>query len=728
MSTVIFLTMSVFIAPLSWSYVADSLASGKGQNQDTVREVQAIYQEAVSLYKTNRLAEAKEKFLQADQMLPEYKSTRKYLARIEQKFSEEKQPPQSVSTEADHRTQEFLKQVREEKQTTGQNVPPEGRAVDNPTFVTSPEPDSAVEEGKPEAEELVLADINARKQELAAERENLQENYSSGLEKLYTAAVDLFLEKDWKKAQALFEDIERLQPGYQKTEDYLKRIAKELDKPAPATVASQPKEGQPDLFKELDQVKFDVPPKKIIRNEMEDKYAYAIYLFNHEKYSEAKQKFAQVSADDPDYKLTQRYLGLIRAKQPNLFVEETARRKEKRPALKEAEQQRLALQKEKAERQKKLLEDKRFKEEAEAARQKERARFLAHQQKEREQVRQEKEKLRQIQMAGQEKIRTQKDEQRKKELAKKEKIRQEALVEKEQLHQKTLAQEEERRQKVKAEKEEALRRALKEKEAIRQKTLAQQEENRQKIQAQKEEEREHILAERTETQKKAQAEKAELEQKAKAEKEASKQKAQAEKAEARKKAHEEELRQKAQTQRQSQQENIQRERQAQKEKGLKEKQRKRQALAKKAEQKQKAMAEKEARRKQKAEQSEGRSQTLEQALKAAEKKSQPAASVSEESAVPMPETNREPSLPRGQSSPQSKQETPSLSEPNSAPTTHDPREKLVEKMYREGMVLYLDKKYSAAKEKFLAVEDIKSDYRNTHQYLKELETLEKRPQ
>jgi TolA-binding protein len=161
------------------------------------KQAQEVYDQAVDLYKAKKFAEAKKKFEEVSWVLPDYKATMKYLARIDKDAQDEE--------ERDARQQQ--------------------KAEDQQRW------EATVESKKKETQqqkEMEAKQIQQRKVSLEQ------------AEFLYPGAVSLYNQKKMDGAWDKFNDIEKLVPDFKDTRSYLKRISaatgKAVPVPAPPVV------------------------------------------------------------------------------------------------------------------------------------------------------------------------------------------------------------------------------------------------------------------------------------------------------------------------------------------------------------------------------------------------------------------------------------------------------------------------------------------------------------
>ncbi len=154
----------------------------KEHKQAIDRQAEEVYNQAIALYKNKKFSEAKKKFEEVSWVIPNYKSTMKYLARIDKDAKEEEE---RVAQEQ----QKALQQQRWEEE---------------------------VERKKQEVE---------RQRALEAKEQKHQKDLEEQAQFIYTAAVNLFDHKNMDAALDKFNEIEKLVPDYKSTRMYLSRIS-----------------------------------------------------------------------------------------------------------------------------------------------------------------------------------------------------------------------------------------------------------------------------------------------------------------------------------------------------------------------------------------------------------------------------------------------------------------------------------------------------------------------
>ena len=248
------------------------------------KQAQDVYAEGVRLYKDRKFLAAKEKFQEVDLVIPDYRSTRTYLKRVERDIAEDR----AQTIQDRERTQE--KKRWEEKLA-------EKRAEDE----------------KKKALEQRDAERRAQLKEQA--------------EFLYQSAVALFDKEQFQQSLGKFQEIEQIYPDYRSTRDYLKRIAQTLKidleiKPGknvpsavlPSAVTSGkviPTEADLKAPEDIVAQKQELLKLKEARDQAEQVYNEAVVAYNVKDIETARIKFTQVENIYPNYKKTSNYLSRI---------------------------------------------------------------------------------------------------------------------------------------------------------------------------------------------------------------------------------------------------------------------------------------------------------------------------------------------------------------------------------------------------------------------------------
>lgn len=338
------------------------------KNKQEQALLEDLYQKALISYRQNKLAEAKQLFLDLEQRAPDYKATANYLKNIDLQIAKD-----------DSSKERFAQEEKANK-----------------------EKEEAELKAKKELEDRLAV---LRKEKDAKELRDRQ------TEELYTAAVDLYRDRLYKESQERFETLVKDFGHYKSSASYLEKITRHLalkeknallerqreeaDKRRQA--AFEKKELQERLKAQEADAKRNEPPKKDIqeeenldkvrRQELEKEnikneraalkqeelrrkrealleakeknnaskksadadYEAAIEFFKEGKYTEAKYKFQSVLAKNPEHRSAQ------------AFLERVEHKLQKTATLTQREQQKIIQQKKKETEEARRLQDKRRK-------------------------------------------------------------------------------------------------------------------------------------------------------------------------------------------------------------------------------------------------------------------------------------------------------------------------------------------------------------------------------
>ncbi len=210
-------------------------------------QAKATYNEAVSLYKAKNYEQAKVKFAQTAKLIPHYANTDYYFAR----------------------TLKIIQQEKEQKQK---------------------EEESA---RKKEAE--------ARQKKLEAEAKAKEQMLNEQAMALYKEGLSLYREKEYIKAQAKLMQAAKLIPHYSRTDYYLARITKDMEKQKEQQEMEQKKaEERIQREKELEQ-----------KRKIDSLYKEAVSLYRQNKLNEAKALFLEILSLEPTHQKALNYVNNI---------------------------------------------------------------------------------------------------------------------------------------------------------------------------------------------------------------------------------------------------------------------------------------------------------------------------------------------------------------------------------------------------------------------------------
>jgi len=236
-----------------------------------------VYSEAVELYNQKKFAAAKKKFEEVSWVIPDYKSTMRYLSRI------------------DHDAQVEEERVAREQQ----------KVLEEQRW------EEIVQQKKLEA---------ARSHEMEIKKQEQQKSLEDQAQFVYTQAVSLYSQNKIDDALERFNDIEKLVPDYKSTRAYIAKIQQiEYERNPQAFANTSPATVAPvaTLSSAAVEVKHEME-YKTKEKRAHELYVDAIYLYRHHQWQDARDKFLAVENEIPDYKHTSQYMLKIAEYVPNL--------------------------------------------------------------------------------------------------------------------------------------------------------------------------------------------------------------------------------------------------------------------------------------------------------------------------------------------------------------------------------------------------------------------------
>ncbi|MBF0569672.1 MAG: hypothetical protein HQL18_02720, partial [Candidatus Omnitrophica bacterium] len=284
------------------------------------------YLVAVKMFDRGEYENAREQFQAIDKVLPGYKKTRHFLAKINKELDKKQKELQR---------QEAQKQEAAKKETPKEEPPREEvRKEEPPQIQEAPKVEVAA---SPSAPEVVQPPAPSADNQAISDDDVLA---------LYKSGVELFKNRDYAKAKSQFEAVSKARPDFRSTSEYLELIEGYLNlgkgkiaetvkaRPAPPVRVEKKASG---AVKPAPSVKVEkkakavaapvmqkpagqtaAPEKLPRRGEYEEKVAKAepfyvkgVELYQAARYDDAKARFVQVQGILPDYKSTQEYLTLI---------------------------------------------------------------------------------------------------------------------------------------------------------------------------------------------------------------------------------------------------------------------------------------------------------------------------------------------------------------------------------------------------------------------------------
>lgn len=245
----------------------------KARQKEIRSKADELYQQAVELYKDQQFKAAKEKFKEVEWMLPDYKNTIKYLARIDGDIKKN-----GVTFSQEDRVKFFkqeYKRIRERDDWAEQNK------ID---------PKMARE----------FSEDRRRREEAAF---------------VYDAALTLYKKDYYKQALEKFYEVQALYPDFKKTQSYIRKLHKKVpgSENEFTRMQAHAKESATKLFSPApgvnEQVVRAVNGEEQKRIELaEEKYRQALAFYQDRNFVEAQRKFIAVESILPGYKATRDYL------------------------------------------------------------------------------------------------------------------------------------------------------------------------------------------------------------------------------------------------------------------------------------------------------------------------------------------------------------------------------------------------------------------------------------
>jgi len=268
-----------------------------------------IYQEAVQYYKRREFKEAREDFLEVEQILPDYKSTVKFLAKVDNAIAQEEQQ------RLVHKERMIKKKIREDQwieQQKDEEVR-QFRVVEGKKRMQAFKERASARKKQRDEWDRALR-VNERERQKRLEHE---------AEFIYKEAQNAYRKQRWEKARSGFLETQEILLGYKKSEKYLARIDSDMQEAEMKRRAKAEKEIESQKQRELmvreaeeeRQMKLlqRDQKKQITRQQKqaESVYKYAVSLYRKGDYELAKDKFREVEDFSPGYKSVRRYLGRI---------------------------------------------------------------------------------------------------------------------------------------------------------------------------------------------------------------------------------------------------------------------------------------------------------------------------------------------------------------------------------------------------------------------------------
>lgn len=289
----------------------------KAQERIFEEETKGLYDSANSLYRKKMFDEARVKFLKVQERAANYKSTEKYLRRIDDAIQKQN-------------NQVALKKEDDQKKIEPKKVEPKKEAVQKL--------ESPVKKEVKSVERVAQASKNEEELIRQAE-EGRRERFLGEAEQKYEQALNFYKNGDYENAKAKFIQVEAVYPGFKGTLNYLSKIDEEIRESAsksnvksfkPIIDSSQEKPKKLEMLQKFEESK---KSKKVAKNTIvtsveekinsksievvdltEDLYQKALRNYKDREYEGAYAQFQELSLKQSDYKDTDVYLKRIAQK------------------------------------------------------------------------------------------------------------------------------------------------------------------------------------------------------------------------------------------------------------------------------------------------------------------------------------------------------------------------------------------------------------------------------
>jgi len=275
-----------------------------------------IYQEAVGYFKRRKFEEARENFLEVEGVLPDYKSTEKYLSKIDHEIAKEERQrlvQQERMIRRRIRGDQLAERQKEEEER-------HFRVIESRKRVREFKERALARKQQRDGWEQVL-----RKNELERQKRLEQE---AGF--VYKEALKAYKKQRWEQARRGFLEAQEILPGHWKSEKYLARLDQDIQEAEMKRRAKIEKEIERQRRKEAVARKAEEDRQMKILEEDRKKqvakqqkqaeavYKFAVSLYRAGDYALAKDKFREVEDIAPDYKSVKKYLGRVNSDVANV--------------------------------------------------------------------------------------------------------------------------------------------------------------------------------------------------------------------------------------------------------------------------------------------------------------------------------------------------------------------------------------------------------------------------
>ena len=308
-----------------------------------------VYAEAMKLYKENKFVSAKEKFQEVEWVMPDYKSTRRYLEQLdkdikdhEHVFAEKEKEHRAKKEWEDELTRKKL-EAQKKKEWEEKSVEEKHAAAQEASMHYQKANDLMAEKKYTDARDEFLAvqkmypgfkatdTLLSRLNKELGIIETAPDKVAVQVKGDYGLAVEEYKKKDFAAAKSKFEQVEFMYPDYMATRKYLAKLSKESEASSSGVeYAVIPATGSADIPKVGQEV--DTKAYEALANKADPLYNQAIAFFDANQFDEALKQFEMVEAVLPNYKATRPYI-----KRVNHQIKKSEQQRYKKEQIQQAE-------------------------------------------------------------------------------------------------------------------------------------------------------------------------------------------------------------------------------------------------------------------------------------------------------------------------------------------------------------------------------------------------------
>jgi len=212
---------------------------------DLQEQAQFLYRAAVSFFDQKNYDDALQRFNDIEKLYPDFKSTRAYIARIQQ-IQQDQQKQVEVLQKQQYESQfdgTYLSAVNHYKSRDYEIAKDEFLKVQAkvPGYKSTQSYLNKIDRSIKEEQEEKL-----RQQELAVERKRMQElkDKENKAQNIYDQALSLYRNHQWQESKTQFDNVEQVIPDFKRTHRYLQKIednmAEEARRKAAAVLIAKP--------------------------------------------------------------------------------------------------------------------------------------------------------------------------------------------------------------------------------------------------------------------------------------------------------------------------------------------------------------------------------------------------------------------------------------------------------------------------------------------------------